>query len=249
MNGLIFGEFPPLDYAAGEAINTLCTNLTFSGKDIKIIMITSCNPSEGKSFLSMNITRTMAKIGKRVVLVDADLRKSMIHSQYHLKFDNQESKMGLAHYLAGMVDENDVLYQSNIPGVYMVPVGRNLSNPLPLLNSPRFEELLRNLSRKMDYVIVDAPPIGAVIDAAQIAKFCDGILLTVGYNKVHRQELIDAKMQLEQTGCPILGTVLNQVDLDKYTSRKYYKAYYTNYGKTEHTHQNKTGIKKFFERK
>lgn len=249
MNNLVFGGFPPLDYAADEAVNTLCTNLTFSGKDTKIIMVTSCNPSEGKSFLSMNITRTMAKFGKKAVLIDADLRRSMIHNQYHLKFENGESRMGLAHYLAGMADEEEVLYQSNIPGVYMVPVGRNLSNPLPLLNSPRFERLLKSLSEKMDYVIVDAPPIGAVIDAAQIAKFCDGILLTVAYNKVHRQELIDAKTQLEQTGCPILGTVLNQVDLDSYTSRKYYKAYYKSYGETEQVHRNKTGLMSVFKRK
>ena len=77
---------------------------------------------------------------------------------------------------------------------------------------------------------MDAPPVGAVIDAAQIAKSCDGILVVVAYNEVRRQELIDAVRQLEQTGCPILGTVLNQVKFDSYMSKKYYyKSHYANY--------------------
>ena len=79
-------------------------------------------------------------------------------------------------------------------------------------------------------MLVDAPPIGALIDAAQIAKYCDGTLLVISYNTVRRQELMDAQSQLEQTGCPILGTVINQAELDSYLSRKYYyKSYYSHY--------------------
>ena len=86
------------------------------------------------------------------------------------------------------------------------------------------------LARMADYVIVDAPPVGVVIDAAEIAKACDGTLIAVHYNDVSRQELLDVKQQIEQTGCPILGTVLNQVDYDNYMGRKYYKSY-SKYGK------------------
>lgn len=101
----------------------------------------------------------------------------------------------------------------------MVPVGREVSNPLPLLNSARFEQLLDDLAQQVDYVIVDAPPVGTVIDGAQIAKSCDGTLIVVNYNAVRRQELIDVKEQLEQTECPILGTVLNMVEYDNYMSK------------------------------
>ena len=81
-------------------------------------------------------------------------------------------------------------------------------------------------------MIVDAAPVGVVIDAAEIAKVCDGILLVVSYNQVHRQELIDAKNQLEQTGCPILGTILNQVDYEGFANKKYYyKSHYSSYYK------------------
>jgi len=231
MNRLTIGHFPMLGYASAEAFNTLCTNLSFSGENVRKIMVTSCHADEGKTFLSMNIMRTMAKFGKRVVLVDADMRRSMIASKYNLLFENGDSGCGLAHLLAGMVKEDNVIYGTNIEGVWMVPVGREVSNPLPLLNSPRFGRLLDYLAGSVDYVIVDAPPLGTVIDGAEIAKSCDGTLLVVNYNAVRRQELIDVRDQLEQTGCPILGTVLNQVEYDNYLSRKYYyKSYSSGYG-------------------
>ena len=234
MNNLTIGRFPPLSYACGEAVNTLCTNLSFSGENLRKIMITSCHAAEGKSFLSMNIMRTMAKFGKRVALVDADLRRSMITAKYSLQYSGEDQKRGLAHLLVGMAGEDEVSYQTNIEGAYMVPVGREVSNPLPLLNSPRFEALLDHLSQNVDYVLVDAPPVGTVIDAAQIAKSCDGTLIVVNYNSVRRQELIDVKEQLEQTGCPILGTVLNMVEYDNYLSRKYYyKSYDSKYERYE----------------
>lgn len=230
MKRLSIGRFPPLSYACGEAMNTLCTNLSFSGENIRKIMITSCHASEGKSYLSMNVMRMMAQLGKTVVLVDADLRRSMIVSRYGLQFSDPGEMYGLVHYLAGKANEDDVIYQTDIMGAYMIPVGREVSNPLPLLNSPRFERLLNDLAQRADYVIVDAPPVGTVIDGAQIAKSCDGTLIAVSYNAVHRQELIAVKEQLEQTGRPILGTVLNMVEYDHYLNRKYYyKSYYSGY--------------------
>lgn len=230
MNTVSITKFPPLEYARAEALNTLCTNLSFSGESIKTIMLTSTHASEGKSFLSMNIMRTMAKFGKSVVLVDADLRRSMIRSQYGLRFGDKTHGVGLAHYLAGKVNMEDVVYQTDIEGAYLVPIGREVTNPLPLFNSPRFSRMLDWLAKSADYVIVDAPPVGTVIDAAQIAKYCDGAVIVVGYNTVHRQQLIDVKNQLEQTECPILGTVLNMVEYDNYLSKKYYRSYYSNYG-------------------
>lgn len=229
MNKLLIGNFPPLGYARAEAVNTLCTNLSFSGESVKKIMVTSSHASEGKSFLSMNVMRTMARFGKSVVLVDADLRRSMIRSRYGLQFADRERSQGLAHYLAGKTEAEEVIYSTNIDGAFIVPIGREISNPLPLLNSPRFKQLLDRLAESVDYVIVDAPPVGTVIDAAQIAKYCDGTLIVVGYNSVHRQQLIDVKNQLEQTECPILGTVLNMVEYDNYLSKKYYKSYYSHY--------------------
>ena len=113
-------------------------------------------------------------------------------------------------------------------------------NTASLLGSPRMRQILKILRSNFDYVIVDAPPIGALIDAAQIARFCDGTLLIVNYNTVRKQELVDAKQQLEATGCPILGTVINQAQFDSYINRKYYyKSYYSHYS----TYYDKSGDK------
>lgn len=231
MKSLKFKKFPPASYPVNESFNTLSTNLSFAGKDLKKIMLTSSHASEGKSFTSMNLMRKLAERGNRVILVDADLRRSVINSTYGVQFEEKDGKAyGLSHYLAGIAELDDVLYQTDIEGAMMVPVGREILSPIPLIVSGRFQELLDKLADKADYIIVDASPVGVVIDSAEIAKFCDGILLVVNYNEVHRQELLDAKEQLEQTGCPILGTVLNQVDYDNYTGKKYYyKSYYSHY--------------------
>ena len=222
MKSLSIHRFSPLSYAGAEAVNILCTNLSFSGESVKKIMFTSCHASEGKSFLCMNVMRTMAKLGKSVVLVDADLRRSVILQEYGVQFSGGEKEEGLSHYLAGMAEENAVVDQTNIPGACLVPAGRNVSNSLPLLNSVRFQTLLDDLAEKFDYVI---------IDAAQIAKYCDGTVFVIGYNTVRRQELADAKEQIGQTGCPVLGTVLNMTEYDNYLSKKYsYKSYYSRYG-------------------
>ena len=191
-------------------------------------MITSCHASEGKSYLSINLARALAQRGKRVALVDADLRRSMINSTYGVRFEHDKSGgSGLSHFLAGMVGMDEVVYQTDITNMLMVPVGREVPNPLALLSGRHFEELLDTLAKMVDYVIVDAPPVGVVIDAAEIAKVCDGTMIAVHYNDVRRQELLDVKQQIEQSGCPILGTVLNQVDYDNYLGRKYYyKSYY-----------------------
>ena len=226
MKAVQISQFPDLSYAGTEAINTLCTNLTFSGSNVKRIMITSCHASEGKTMISMNVMRTMARIGKKVVLVDADLRRSVITQKYGLRFEG-EAPSGLTHLLAGMADEADVVYSTDIEGACIVPVVKTVNQSLSLLNSDKLKDLLESLAEYFDYVIVDAPPIGALIDAAQIARHCDGTLLVVNYNAVRKKELTDACQQLAQTGCPILGTVINQASLDSYLSRKYYyKSYY-----------------------
>ena len=229
MRNVALTLFPPLDYAAEEAINTLCTNLSFAGENVKKIMITSCHSSEGKTYLAMNLMRTMAKLGKGVVLVDADLRRSMIGNRYGLQYSVEEP-LGLTHYLVGRASIDDVIYSTDIEGAYMIPVGRNVSDSLSLLNTPRLPYLLGKLAEQMDFVIVDAPPVGIIIDAAEIAKSCDGTLFAVNYNDVSRRELINAKKQIEQTGCKILGAALNNIEMDSYSNRKYYsKSYYSHY--------------------
>ena len=242
MNKIEFTRFAELDYTADEALNTLCTNLTFAGEGIRRIMMTSCHASEGKSFITMNMMRTFARLGKRVVLVDADLRRSMILPQYGGRLQ-KDAQFGLTHYLAGMCSAEEVLCQTNIPGAYMVPVGREVNSSLSLLTTGKLARLLEWLGTQFDFVLVDAPPVGMIIDAAEIAKSCDGVLFVISYNAISRREMQEAKAQIERTGCNILGAVLNNVSFDTYASKKYnYKSYYnTHYESDYYQRPSKSG--------
>lgn len=215
-----------LDYTSKEAMNTLCTNLSFSGDSLKKIMITSCRPHEGKSYISMNLMRAMASIGKSVILVDADLRKSMLAGRYGIQ--TNDKLLGLSHYLAGMCPAEDIVYQTNIENAHMILAGQEVVNSLPLLNTPRLPGLLNGLADYYDVVIIDTSPVGVLIDSAQIAKSCDGVLFVVTDNEINRRELKEARLQIEKTGCPILGAVLNKTEFNSRSSRKYYqKSYYS----------------------
>ena len=216
MNTITIKNLTKLSYAGNEAINTLCTNLTFSGENVKKIMITSCHAAEGKSFLSLHVADTMTKLGYKVALVDMDLRKSTI-ARTHLSFGDVPAR-GATHYLAGLAELEDIIYATNIDNFLIVPAGKTAL-------------LLNEVAKLVDYVIVDVPPAGMLIDPTKIATHCDGILLAVNYNAVRKQELMDVQEQLEQSGTPILGTVLNQADFGDYLSRKYYysRYYYNHY--------------------
>ena len=209
-----------LDYAGSEAINTVCSNLTFSGKNIKKIVVTSCEPNDGKSFVSMQIVSNMAKRGKKTLLIDADLRLSMLTSHYDIQL--RGTGVGLAHFLSGQCQLEDALYETNLPNVYLIPIGTDVQAPLSLLATPDFDHLVRTVSDAFDLVIIDAPPVGLVIDAAEIAKACDGSILVLEYAKTHRRALQEAKQQMEMTGTPILGCVLNKVAMDRLSTKRYY---------------------------
>lgn len=241
MKALTINRFEELDYACAEALNTLAVNVAFAGTGVKKILITSSHANEGKSFISMNLARVLAQMGKRVVLVDADLRRSVSVSRFGIEFPGET--VGLAHCLAGLKSLESVAYKTNVESMYMVPVGRDVVNPLPLLNA-RMQNVLERLSDAFDVVLVDTPPVGIVVDAVQMARWCDGALLVVGYNDVTRRELSDARHQIEHVGCPILGAVLSNVSFDSLSSKKYYnRTYYSHYNSAYYKHS-KAGSKK-----
>ena len=246
MNMIEITRFKPLSYACAEAMNTLCTNLTFAGEDKKVIILTSAQAHEGKSFVTMNVMRALAGLGHRVVLVDADLRRSQITSKYGLKL-TEGTGVGLAHYLAGMCSVENVVYKTSIPNASIVPLGHDVSNSLALLTTGRMGKLLGYLRERFDYVLVDAPPVGVIIDTAEIAKSCDGTVIALKYNAVSRRELVEVKRQIDRSGCPILGVVLNSVAFDSLSSKHYYhKSAYTSYESDymKKPEKKKTGRKK-----
>jgi len=224
-------RFPAPDYPIVEALNTLCTRLPFTGQNVKKIIVTSIHPGDGKTFVAMNLMRALADNGNNVVLVDADLRRSALEAKYDVRYEDKDRKRpGLAHYLAGMVEWDRCVYQTDIEGAFLLIRGESVGNPLPLLNTPLLPQLTSQLTRAFDMVLFDTPPIGLVVDAAEIAKHCDGALLVVPTGEITHKELNEAQELLKQIGCPILGVVLNKITFDTASAKKhYYKSYYSHY--------------------
>lgn len=228
MREAIINQLDPLDYAGIEALNTICTNLSFAGNKIQKIVFTSNTASEGKSYMVMQILQNIARRGHRVILIDADLRRSFTVKRHRIETEGE--MLGLAHYLVGQCKLEDVVYRTNLYDACIIPAGRDVSNPIALLDSEYFTEMLDRLSQEFDMILVDAPPIGMIIDAAEIARNCDGTVFVVQYNKTHLRELNNCKRQMEQSGCPILGCIVNKVKYDTLSAKRYYsKGYYNQY--------------------
>ena len=218
---LEFTRLPQLEFASKEALNTLATNLFYCGDDVKTVMLTSRYADEGKSFMTLNLMRTLASLGKNVVLVDTDLRRSRLVSHYGIKF-HQEGRQGLAHYLAGLCEMDQIVYKTDIPNAYMVPIGREVESSLQLLSSNRMRPLMEQLAEAFDIVLVDTPPVGVIVDGLEMAKYCTGALVVVSANRGRKRDIAEVVRQIRQTGCPVMGAVLNNVEFDSFTNRSYY---------------------------
>lgn len=206
------------DYFYEEAIKTLRTNIQFTGKNVKTIMFTSCLPNEGKSDVAFQLSQEIGNMGKRVLLIDADIRKSAYVSRFRIK----QKVNGLSQYLSGQLAKEFLIYQTNYSNLDMIFAGPMAPNPSELLEEPAFHELLTELRTYYDYIIIDTPPVGSVTDAAIIAKESDGAVLVVESERVSYKVAQKVKEQLEKTGCKILGAILNKVNIEK---NKYYGKY------------------------
>ena len=231
MKYLEIKEMDTMSYGSREAMNRLRVNLGYCGDQYKRILVTSSVPDEGKSFVSINLWRMLAEAGSRVVLVDADIRRSVLRSRHQFVTEEHRNAAGLANYLAGQTDVRNVIYSTNIDGAYMVPTFRSIANPSLLLQNPRFGEMMEILSKEYDYVLVDTPPLETVSDGLLVAAHCDGALLVVHSGATSRRLVGSSLKQLQSVNCPVVGTVLNQVETTK--SPYYYRygkyGYYANY--------------------
>lgn len=224
INKIKFNDLYEPEYGRREALNSLRTNLQFSGAGFKVFLITSCGPDEGKSTVAFDLARSMAESGKKVALVDADMRKSVMISRH--KIERGQNRIGgLSQYLANIASIEDVLCETNVPNMYMLMSGPLTPNPTEILNGRLFDELISYLRRNFDAVIIDSPPLASVIDAAIIAPKCDGSILVMSVGNNKKRIAMDVKKQLERTGSKILGVVLNKVNVEKSEYYKYYGEY------------------------
>lgn len=209
------------DYFYKEALKTLRTNLQFSGKNNKVILLTSAHSNEGKSDISFNLAAELGKAGKKVLLIDADIR----NSDYKSRYDIKEETQGLSQYLSGQVEQIDqVVCKTNYENLYMILAGPYAPNPIEMLGDELFGQLLKAARQVFEYVIVDTPPLGVVVDAAVIGQYCDGAIMVIRSDATSYRSCQKVKAQLERSGCKILGAVLNG---EKVSGRNSYYAKYT----------------------
>ena len=210
------------DYLTNENYKMLRTNLLFCGSENKAIVLTSARENEGKSTITAELSQSMAEAGKKTVMIDADMRKSVL---LHKNFKAAEF-FGLSEFLSGQAELSQVLYHTQNPDFDIIFSGHFPPNPVELLGTEKFDRLLKTLRTRYDYILIDSPPLGSVIDAAVIAARCDGAIIVISSGKVTYNEVLRVKEQIEKSKCKILGAVLNNTDAK---SSKYYKEYYKSY--------------------
>ena len=210
---------------AEEYYNALRTNIQLSGNNLQVISITSVKPGEGKSTTATNIAWAFARAGYKTLLVDADIRNSVMSGV----FKSREKITGLTEFLSGTTDLSHGLCDTNVENLFVVQAGSISPNPTALLQSENFSTMIDTLRKYFDYIIVDTAPIGIVIDAAIITQKCDASVLVTAAGEANRKDVLKAKDQLEQTNKPFLGVVLNKFN----TSAEKYGSYgeYGSYGK------------------
>jgi capsular exopolysaccharide synthesis family protein len=191
-----------------EAFRTIRTNLQYVDVDNppQVVAVTSAIPGEGKSTTAVNLAITMAQAGKKVVLVETDLRKPK--ASYYL---GVESSLGLTDVLAGNTPLGDALLPWGRGLLTVLPAGHTPPNPSELLSSHQFEQVLKELRGDFDVVIVDATPLLPVTDGAIVAKAADGAVLVVKFGKTTREQVATSVAALDQVGARLLGTVMNFV--------------------------------------
>jgi capsular exopolysaccharide synthesis family protein len=234
---LLLGKKPELPYAIEEAVNRLRINISFLGKDVRKIMVASSEPNEGKSFVAFHLWDQIARAGEKTVLIDGDMRNSNMFLKYAMHRSDGKEVLGLSHYLSQDVALSEVLLHTENPMGDLIPNVENVVNPSMLLENRRFEELLDDMAREYRYVFVDVPPLSLVSDGERIGNLCDGAILCVRGNSTSKALVRESVHQLERSGCPLLGIVLNRVGdtksgyYHKYYGNKYYGSSYYGDGK------------------
>jgi len=211
-----------------EAYRTIRTSLLLSYADRapRTLLITSAEPSEGKTVTAANTAITLTQTGSRVVLIDAAMRKPRVHKMFGLNASN-----GLSSFLTGNLPLQDAIQKTQINNLFIIPCGILPPNPAELILSRRFAQMIQVLNEYFDYVIIDSPPLQNVSDGRIIAPLADGVLVVVKAFSTSRHAVKDVVGRLKESGTRIAGVILNDFDLKrrvgyyKYYSRSYYSAY------------------------
>jgi capsular exopolysaccharide synthesis family protein len=213
--------------AFAEFCRNIRTTVNFTaredGQPPRRLLITSAGPREGKTTSSINLGITFASTGRRVCLVDADLRRPSLHHAFGLG-----NEVGLSTLIAGQSSPEEVALQTPQDGLFIISSGPRPPNPAEMLGSPACRAALDLLNTKFDLVIIDSPPVVAVTDAVVLATEVDGVILVVKSFKVAKDLVLQAKRQLVDVDARLIGVILNDFDIQRKSYGYYY--YYTYYG-------------------
>lgn len=231
-------EVPLLDQPyspVSTSLEMLNTNLgfTISDKELQVILLTSSTSGEGKSFVAANLAVAASHVGKRVLLIDCDMRRPRQHRIWEIP-----NLLGMSNILAGQNEVKPTIH-TVFSNVDMLPAGKIPPNPVTLLDSQRMADLIEKARQDYDFVVIDAPPLTAVTDPLIISKFADGILLVVRPGLVEYSALKSAKSLLNQSKTPVLGMAVNGVSEESsYGGYYYYRGYRGYYREREETSKN-----------
>lgn len=213
--------------AMAEAFRSLRTNLLFASRDgtPKVLALTSALPEEGKSSSCLNLATAFAQSGKRVLLIDADLRKPTTHKR--LKLDNS---VGLSNFLTGQADTDKVIQETMIQGVSAITAGPISPNPAELLSSERFQELFDLVPDTFDIIILDCPPVVGLADALILANRANATVMVSAYSQSRKRALQDAHRRLSQAHANLIGFIFTKVKSGGGYGNSYEYEYYYSYG-------------------
>ncbi len=228
MKDIVLHEKAVLSPVMSDIYRRIRTNIEFTGIDNKVICITSCGENDGKTSVSFNLAKSFAENGNRVLFIDADMRNSVLAERY----DYPKKLVGLSHYLAGINPGSECIYATNIKKLYMIPTGRFSKNPTELLGKETFVKLLEGMRQSFDYVIIDTPPLGLVVDAAVVAKACDASVMVISPNTTSYRTAQGVISQLRNANENFLGVIMNKMEKSS-DGKKYGYGYGYGYGNSQ----------------
>ncbi|HWQ89321.1 MAG TPA: CpsD/CapB family tyrosine-protein kinase, partial [Desulfitobacteriaceae bacterium] len=216
----ILNVYSSNNQAVRDAYAMLTANIHIgnSHNKLRTFVLTSCNTGEGKTSLAIGLAVSMASSGWKVLLVDADMRKPTAAKRL-----NDQALFGLTDYLIDNTDLDRVLYETNISNLTYLPSGSDHSNPIGLLCSAEFEEMIALVSRKYDFVLFDTPALASGVDGALIASKVDATLMVVKMGSTSLKNLKRIKVQFDEMQANILGVILN--DMKKRDYKGYFESY------------------------
>ncbi len=223
-----------------EAFRSLRTSLGFSTSHgmPKVMMFTSSSMSEGKTTCAINLATVLAQNGSRVLLIDADLRKPRVHREF-----NRPRSPGLTNRIALFENtgkDNGAIYPTHVSGLFMMPAGSSTPNPAEMLSSERLAKVIDGCKRAFDIVLIDAPPILGLADALILSRQTEGVVFVAKAGETGKDNFRVSMKRLAQVQAPVLGVVLNGVDLDS-PEYAYYSSYYYNYESHDDDHDEHHG--------